>query len=47
MLKRILLVAAVIAKLTGVAMLHQSTAVANDDCPACPEPCWPGYPCNS
>jgi hypothetical protein len=45
MLKRILLVAAVIAKLTGIAMLHQAVAVA-EDCPACPEPCWPGYPCD-
>jgi len=46
MLKRILLVVAVLAKLTGVAMLHQSMAVA-DDCGPCPEPCWPGYPCDS
>lgn len=47
MLKRILIVAAVLAKLTGVAMFHQSTVVAADDCIPCPEPCWPGYPCDS
>lgn len=46
MLKRILIVAAVLAKLTGVAMFHQATAVA-DDCGTCPEPCWPGEPCDS
>lgn len=46
MLKRILLVAAVIAKLSGVALFHQAPAVA-DDCPACPDPCFPGYPCDS
>jgi hypothetical protein len=46
MLKRLLLVAAIIAKLTGVAMFHQSLAVA-DDCGGCPEPCWPGQQCDS
>jgi hypothetical protein len=46
MLKKILIVAALITKLTGVAILHQATAVA-DDCQGCPEPCWPGYPCDS
>jgi hypothetical protein len=46
MLKKILIVAALITKLTGVAIFHDSMA-ASDDCMGCPEPCWPGYPCDS
>ena len=48
MLKKVLLVAALVAKLSGIAMIYQSTIVAADDCPSCPEPeCWPGQACNS
>jgi hypothetical protein len=46
MVKKILLVAALVAKLTGVALLHDSM-VAAEDCTPCPDPCWPGTACGS
>ena len=46
MVKKILLVAALVAKLTGVALFHDAM-VAADDCIPCPDPCWPGTACGS
>jgi hypothetical protein len=47
MIKKLLLLAAVVAKLTGVAMFYHSTMAAAEDCTPCPEPCWPGEICES
>ncbi len=47
MAKKLLLVAALAAKIAGVAVF-QNVVVAADDCAPCPEPtCWPGEQCDS
>jgi hypothetical protein len=45
MLKRVLLVAALVAKMAGIAMVYQATSVAAEDCLPCPPPCYPTGGC--